>query len=191
MHNIISHWAPKEEKGKFISALLGGILGNIVTWAVLGQIIEKLGWQYGFYIPSIFTIGFLTIWYWQVTDFPRDHPAISNKEKEMIQKSIGDAMKSNKILPPVFSIVTSLPVFALMILHFGSVWGLFFLQTAAPKFLTEALHFDLSSTGYLSSLPLIARLIFGFTFGFVGDYIMKSDFMSITLIRKSFCLLCE
>jgi MFS transporter, ACS family, solute carrier family 17 (sodium-dependent inorganic phosphate cotransporter), other len=191
LHNIISHWAPRNEKGKFISSLLGGILGNIVTWAVLGTIIEKLGWQYGFYLPSFLCLGFLALWYCMVYDFPEDHPKISQKEKELIHHSIGDASKSVKKFAPMKSILSSLPFYALMILHYGNVWGLYFLQTAAPKFMTEALNFNLLSAGYLSSAPLMARLICGFTFGIIGDYIAKRNFMSITSTRKSFCFVCK
>jgi MFS transporter, ACS family, solute carrier family 17 (sodium-dependent inorganic phosphate cotransporter), other len=188
---MISHWAPKEEKGKFISALLGGILGNIVTWGVLGNIIEKFGWQYGFYIPSFITLAFLGFWYWQVTDYPEEHPTISDKEKQLIQKSIGDGSKSEKQMAPIKSILTSIPFYALMILQYGNVWGLYSLQTAAPKFMTEALNFNLSHAGYLSSLPLLARLLCGFAFGFIGDYIAKRNFMSTTTTRKTFCLVCK
>lgn len=191
LHNIISHWAPKEEKGKFTSALLGGILGNMITWAVLGYVIEKWGWSFGFHIPAVCTLVFVALWYYNVTDFPADHPRISKKEMELIENSIGDTSKDSRDLPPMLSMITSLPLMALLVLHYGNVWGLYFLQTGAPKFLTEALKFNLSSAGFLSAMPLLGRLLAGFGFGILGDFIKSKSCMKTTTIRKSFCLICE
>lgn len=187
----MSRWAPKDEKGKFISALLGGALGNVITWVMLGVIIENLGWQFGFYIPAIITFVFVVLWYVLVADSPDSHPRISKKEREHIQESLGDTVSKAKQLPPVFSVLTSLPFLALMLLHYGSLWGLYFLQTAAPMFMTEALNFNLSKAGMLSALPHLARLLAGFGFGAIGDFIRRRNFLRVTTTRKSFCLFCK
>lgn len=39
--------------------------------------------------------------------------------------------------PPYKSLIFSLPFWSLLLLHYGSMWGLFFLITATPKFLSE------------------------------------------------------
>lgn len=163
----------------------------MLTWAILGYVIEKVGWSFGFYIPSFVTLVFVALWYYNVTDFPVEHPRISYKEKELIENSIGDSSKSPKELPPILSMISSMPLIALLFLHYGNVWGLYFLQTGAPKFLTEALKFNLSSAGFLSSMPLLGRLLAGFGFGMLGDFIRSKDYMSTTSIRKSFCVICE
>ncbi|KAI8038522.1 hypothetical protein M5D96_008422 [Drosophila gunungcola] len=73
--------------------------------------------------------------------------------------------------PPYKELILSLPFWSLMMLHYGSMWGLFFLITATPKFLSEVLGFNLSSAGFLSSLPHVARLLCAFGFGAVADWI--------------------
>jgi MFS transporter, ACS family, solute carrier family 17 (sodium-dependent inorganic phosphate cotransporter), other len=188
---LVSRWAPKDEKGKFISALLGGALGNVITWVMLGPIIKTFGWQFGFYIPALITLVFVLMWYILVADSPADHSSISKKEREYIQDSLGDSVSKSKSLPPVLSVLSSIPFYALLILHYGSLWGLYFLQTAAPMFMTEALKFDLSAAGNFSSLPPLARLLAGFGFGAIGDFIRRRNFMKVTIIRKSFCLFCK
>lgn len=37
LHNLISKWAPPAERGKFISALLGGTFGTVITWPLAGK----------------------------------------------------------------------------------------------------------------------------------------------------------
>lgn len=174
-----------------MSALLGGALGNVITWVMLGPIIETLGWTWGFYIPAIITFVFVALWYILVADTPAQHPRISKNEREYIQESLGDSVSKAKRLPPITKVLTSIPFLALMVLHYGSLWGLYFLQTAAPMFMTEALNFNLSKAGYLSSLPHLARLLAGFGFGAIGDFIRRRNFIRVTMTRKSFCIFCE
>lgn len=88
LHSLISKWSPPDEKGKFVSALMGGSLGTIVTWPLAGLIVETLGWIYAFYIPALFTILLTILWFYIVSDSPMEHPRIKTEEKEYIQKSL-------------------------------------------------------------------------------------------------------
>lgn len=164
---------------------------NVVTWMMLGVLTENYGWEIGFYVTSIFTFVFIAIWYYFVADTPAKHPRITHEERNMIKESIGSNLSATKTYPPVCSLLTSLPFLALTVLHYGGLWGLYFLQTAAPKFMSEVLGFNLSSTGYFSSLPPLARLVCGFGFGSLGDVIRRKQIFQVTIIRKSFCLFCE
>lgn len=158
---------------------------------MLGVIIENLGWQFGFYIPAIITFVFVALWYILVADSPADHPRISKEERDYIQESLGESVSKAKQFPPIFSVLSSIPFLALMVLHYGSLWGLYFLQTAAPMFMTEALNFNLSKAGYLSALPHLARLLAGFGFGAIGDFMRKRNFLQVTATRKWFCIFCK
>lgn len=191
LHNLVSRWSPPDEKGKFVSALLGGALGTVVTWVMLGFIIEHFGWTYGFYVPAICTFCLTSLWYVVVADSPSNHPRISKEEREYIAKSLGGSVSQEKRLTPFASILTSIPFLALLILHYGSLWGLYFLMTAAPKFMYEALNFNLSKAGVLSALPYLARLLAGFGFGAIGDFIRSRNLMKVTTVRKSFCVFCK
>lgn len=187
----MSKWSPPEEKGKFISALLGGALGTVLTWSTLGVIIENFGWKYGFYVPGVIAIFLTFLWYLLVSDSPDDHPMISKEEKDFIHKQLGDTISKDKRFPPIGSVFTSIPFLALLILHYGSLWGLYFLMNAAPMFMTQALHFNLAKAGIASAAPPLARLLAGFAFGAIGDYLRRRNVFKVTTIRKSFCLFCK
>lgn len=94
-------------------------------------------------------------------------------------------------MPPFLSLMTSLPFIALVLLHYGNLWGLYFLITAAPKFMSEVLGFNLAQAGILASLPYLARLFSGFVFGQIGDSVRSKGLLTTTQIRKSFCLFCK
>lgn len=85
----------------------------------------------------------------------------------------------------------SIPFWALIILHFGNLWGLFFLMTAGPNFMSSVLGFTLGHTGIVAAFPYLARLIFGCIFGQVGDVIIRKNWMTKIAIRKTFILFCK
>lgn len=96
-HNLVSKWAPPDEKGKFVATLMGGIFGTAVTFPMMGAICESLGWKWAFYIPALITVFLTIIWYYLVADKPAVHPRISKKELDYIQTSLGDAVSKEKV----------------------------------------------------------------------------------------------
>jgi len=186
VHCLISKWAPPSEKGKFISATLGGSLGTVITWPLLGNIIEHISWDWAFYITGVIVLIWTFLWILLVRDSPDGHPWIEKKEREYIVLSLAGTISTKKRMPPYKSIVTSLPAWALCVAQFGNLWGLFFLMTAGPKFMSTVLGFDIGHTGFLAALPYLARLIAGFIFGAIGDFIVRNKMMDKTTIRRSF-----
>lgn len=43
LHNVVSKWAPPDEKGKFVAALLGGNLGTVFTFQLTGVVTDVYG----------------------------------------------------------------------------------------------------------------------------------------------------
>lgn len=137
LHNLVSKWAPPDEKGKFVSALLGGALGTVITWPLAGFLMESFGWAWAFHVPALITLITAILWFILVSDSPEKHPRIKLEERNYIETSLGDTVSKQKAIPPYLKFLSSLPFLSLMILHYGNLWGLFFLLTAAPKFMNE------------------------------------------------------
>ncbi|XP_055698836.1 sialin-like [Phlebotomus papatasi] len=187
-HNIISKWAPPEEKGKFMGSLMGGTFGTVITLPIVGLLIENVSWATGFYIPAVVTGIICLLWHLIVADKPNVHSFIKPEEKDYIEKALGTSVSKEKPKPPIRQILTSIPFIALVILHFSNLWGLFFLMTAAPKFMNVVLNFNLSQSGFLSALPYLARLTCGILFGYIGDFVRNRKWLSVTNIRKVFTI---
>lgn len=192
IQDLISRWSPPAEKGKFVFTLMGGNFGTIVTWSSIGPIIEWLDWKCAFYISGIISMVFAVVWFYVVSDAPGNHPRISKAEREHIQSSLGDSVAKCHDNPlPVTDIFTSIPFYALLILHFGNLFGLFFLLSATPRFMTDILKFKLTNVGCFSSIPQVMRIICGFLFGWIGDYQQRNKILSATTIRKFYCIFCK
>lgn len=93
-------------------------------------------------------------------------------------------------VPPYCKILSSPAFHALNILHYGNLWGLFFLLTIAPEFMADELGFNFQSAGLYSSLPHLARFLAGFIFGWIGDCLRRRN-TSPNCTRKSFCVFCK
>ncbi|CAH0694592.1 unnamed protein product [Spodoptera exigua] len=151
----LAHWSPPVEKSKFVSTLQGGAIGMACTWTFSGPIIKALGWPYAFYLQGLFAFIWCLLWLYLVSDSPKTHPRISEEEKKFILNAIGDkVIHGKKIRTPFKKIFTSFPYLAMVVLHYGNDWGIYFIMTAVPKFISSVLGFDLSSVGGLSSLQL-------------------------------------
>lgn len=171
---------------------MGNACGTIITWPLVSLLIENVDWSMGFYVPAVITFIMALIWFYLVADSPSVHPRINIKERQYIQQSLaGTLVKQKRAFPPILPLLTSMPFWSLLLLHYGNLWGLYFLLSAAPKYMSEVLKFNLSKTGILSALPYLARMLFGFVFGAAGDALLKRNILSKTMIRKSFCLFCE
>lgn len=97
LHNLISKWAPPSERGKFISALLGGTFGTVITWPVAGILTETLGWVYAFYVPAAITAVITLAWFALVYDSPATHPRIEKAEREYIENALGTNISKKKV----------------------------------------------------------------------------------------------
>lgn len=84
----------------------------------------------------------------------------------------------------------NIPFWALVVAHFGNLWGLYLLLTNGPMYMKEVLGFNLKSSGGLSALPHLARLIFGILFGSTGDFLKKRGYLSTVMLRKTFTIFC-
>jgi MFS transporter, ACS family, solute carrier family 17 (sodium-dependent inorganic phosphate cotransporter), other len=174
----------------FVSSMLGSKLGIAVTWPLMGFIISAFGWKSAFYVTALFGFIVCYLWFNIVADSPEKHPNISKSERQFIEESLGLVIAKKEDFPPIMKMLKSSPFYALLFLHFSDVWGVFFLLTSAPMFMSQVLKFDIKKAGLISSFPYIARLVFGFAFGVFGDYLMSRG-MGATKIRKLFCVFCE
>lgn len=185
---LIARWAPPAEKGKFVGALMGNTLGTCCTWPIVGAITQAFGWDWGFYVISIQICIFLVIFGLITADSPQDHRWISEEERDFITDSQGGSVTKKKAVPPYLSIFMSLPFWALQVLHFGNLWGLYLQLTGVPKFMSEVIGFNLREAGGLAALPHLLRMFFGIGFGAIGDTLKKKGTVSTKFIRKFFVI---
>lgn len=104
-----------------------------------------------------------------------------------MQRELGELKRRTDLPPtPWRAILTSVPMIALIFAQIGHNWGLFIVITDLPKYMNDVLRFSIKKNGLYTSLPYLFMWIVGISTGFLSDYLIKRNRLSITVSRKLF-----
>ncbi|XP_050295549.1 putative inorganic phosphate cotransporter [Anthonomus grandis grandis] len=186
--HLLSQWVPHEERARmanyaFSSVPFGTVIGILLT-GIISE--SRYGWPMVYYIYGIsgifIVISFIIFGY----NSPADHPKISESERNFIEKSLGHTNEKSSHKVPWKSIFTSKPVFALLCVQCGFIFGFWVLLSQIPTFMKHVLNFNIKSNSILSCLPYFMLFLFGFPLAFLSDYITNNGYISQTNSRKLF-----
>ncbi|KAJ8897540.1 hypothetical protein PR048_002888 [Dryococelus australis] len=104
--------------------------------------------------------------------------------REVMEKLVVNDVQRPRF--PARQVLTSLPFWILVVAHFGNMWGLFFLQNMAPKYMNDVLGFNIKQSAGLASLPYVARLLCGLVFCYVTDWMLSSHIAGTWTVRRWF-----
>jgi MFS family permease len=106
---------------------------------VSGFLGEILGWEYIFYCTGALGIVWFVFWIFFTSDSPSNNKRISEAELSYIKLTaeFADTGKRKASLPPMKTILTSVPFVALVLSQAGNNWGYLTLMTALPTYLSD------------------------------------------------------
>lgn len=207
---LLAAWTPLKERSIAVSVVFsGGMIGSVIGSSCSGILIEQYGWTSVFYVFGTVSIvwcivfvskaewprenvifQFLSIYNSQAlicTNNPETHPFISEREKNYLQRELGQLKRRTDLPPtPWRAILTSVPMIALIVAQIGHNWGLFIVITDLPKYMNDVLRFSIKKNGLYTALPYLCLWIVGISSGFLSDYLIKRNHLSITFSRKLF-----
>lgn len=88
------------------------------------------------------------------------------------------------------AIVTSRPIWIMVIAQWGGIWGLFTILTQAPTYFKLIHGWGIQMTGLLAGVPHLFRMVFAYCFSTFADWLLKTDRITRSNLRKlagSFC----
>lgn len=188
MHSIYSKWVPPLEKSKLPSFVdTGAYMGTVIAFALSGYLCSTNflgGWPSVFYVFG--TIGVIWFCFWQtlVTSTPGQHRWISAAELNYIETEIDKEKRTDETAVPWKGIVTSLPVWAIVVSHTSHNFGFYTLLTELPSYMKKILGFDVKQNGLLSSLPYVCQAILQNAVGQLADLARRRGYASTVLVRK-------
>ncbi|KAM6460054.1 sialin isoform 1-T1 [Liasis olivaceus] len=186
MHAMWSNWAPPLERSKLLSiSYAGAQLGTVVSLPLSGLICFYMDWSYVFYMFGTLGVLWFLFWIWMVSDTPETHKTISPTEKEYILSSLSQQLSSQKSVPWE-AMLTSLPLWAIVVAHFSYNWTFYTLLTLLPTYMKEILRFDMQENGFLSALPYFGCWICIIVSGQFADYLREKQNRSTVCVRKTF-----
>lgn len=182
---VWSRWAPIEERTRLTSlAYSGSFVGTVISFPIYGLIAENMGWAYTFYLPGIVGIMWCTLWFIFVRDNPSKDPFITKEELKFLQTNLGTYTQPKSI--PWKAILTSMPVWSIVMAHFCENWGFYTLLTQLPSFMTERYGFDIKKAGFLSALPYFVMSVTLIVTGGIVDVLRRKEIFTTTQVRKLF-----
>lgn len=167
----------------------GAQFGTVLILSSSGVLASSaLGWPSLFYIPATIGVAWSIVWFVYGSNSPNDYEAISPEEKSFIVSSLGSSSADVKkrIPTPWKSILTSMPCYALIIVHSTHNWGFWTLLTEMPSYMKNILALDIKQNALLSSLPYLTMLFMSFFFSYLADVLAKRNCVPLKYSRKLF-----
>ena len=165
-------------------------MGNVITLPFAGVLCDQGfdgGWPSVFYLLGIAGFVWALAWWWIARDSPADSTRMSVVEKSYILESLSrkEGEDFHDVRMPWCSALRSLPVWAAVIGHVTGDWGAYVMLTCLPSFMSDVLQFDLTSLGFLASIPYIAYFLVIQISGFIADYVQRMGWLSALNTRRA------
>ncbi|KAL0275710.1 UNVERIFIED_CONTAM: hypothetical protein PYX00_003493 [Menopon gallinae] len=186
LSSCIMKWVPFNERARFIAITVQGCsLGPVVAMPLCGWILTTWGWPAVFYVSGVVTLIWYAAWLFLVYETPEVHPRISKKEKKYLKDNV-EANYDEKPTSLPWKKVFASPQFWIGIFaHVGSDWGFHIFYTFGPKYMKDALGFDINKSALLSSLPFLCQYITATILGYVADKLVTDYSVPVRRIRKA------
>jgi len=187
IHAIWSRWAPPMEQSRITAFAFSGMyMGTVIAMPLAGILAEYVNWEAIFYVFGLIALLWCLMWWWIVEDSPDQDRSITDQELEYLQNTIGVTDREVACNPPWKAMLTSKPVWAIIIAHFTENWGFYTLLTSLPMFMRDVLEYSLDAAGILAAFPYILMAVVVQISGYLADTFRADGKLSTTHIRKLF-----
>ncbi|CAH4029408.1 unnamed protein product [Pieris brassicae] len=151
---MMSRWTPPDKRAFQGALIFGGAqLGNMFG-SLMGGTLMAGGrdWAYVFYFFGGFGVVWFIFWSLLCYNEPNQHPFISYKELDYLNRVVKRAKVSSSSDPvPWKAMLRSPAAWALLCAGIGHDWGFYTMVSDLPKYMHDVLKFNIAETG--SMLP--------------------------------------
>jgi MFS family permease len=171
---VYSRWIPLERRGRiqgifFAFAHLAGGLTPLVVAAIAGW----LEWRMIFIVFGLTGAVWSVAWYAWFRDEPRDHPAITAQERDLIEATRGVPATKEKSSAGWTGVFKTPTVAPLCIQAFANSYGFYFFITWLPTYLKQAHNMQGTEWAVFSGLPLMLSFVADLTGGEGSDRLAR------------------
>ncbi|XP_014203401.1 putative inorganic phosphate cotransporter [Copidosoma floridanum] len=184
---MLAQWTPPSERSKIGSFVYAGApLGTVYATTISGLILHytSYGWPAVFYFFGSANIIWFCVWVFLCYDKPQEHPFISESESKFLNEQLSDHTHEKPPPEPWRHILSSKPLWALIIALIGHNWAWATIVSDLPKYMSSVLKFSIQNNGYLSSLAYLCMWLGSLVSSWIADWMMVRGYLSITGIRK-------
>ena len=169
--NMIGRWVPAERRSRATALLISAIsLGTVFSLPITGWLVREYGWAWPFYLFGAVGLVWYAAWHLLARDGPPGPTATAAAPAEKRSVPWGRLLS----LPAVWAIVVA---------HFASNWGLYILLAWLPSYFKSTFGVSLANAGLLSAAPWLVSFIMANVAGAWADRMLASG-RSPAFVRK-------
>ncbi|MFC2084539.1 MFS transporter [Bacteroidota bacterium] len=183
-----AEWFPIKERALAQGIFnAGASIGSVISPPLIALLYLSFGWKATFVVIAV--LGFLWIIPWWILNraLPKDHPWLSDEEKEYIltgQRTEEDKIETDERVPSWGELLTYKQSWSVVVSRFflDPIWWLF--VAWLPIYLAETFNFNIKQIGLFAWVPYVGAAVGSLVGGwYSGHYIQKG--WSVNKARKS------
>jgi ACS family glucarate transporter-like MFS transporter len=168
---IFSRWIPLQERGRTQGIFFAGAhLAGGLTPGVVAFIATILPWRWVFVVFGLIGMMWAAAFYRWFRDEPREHPAVSVEERELIESTRGGVTAGHGAWHEVFQ---APGLFPLCVQYLANTYGFYFFITWLPEYLRNARGMETAELALFAGLPLTLSAVADVTGGMTTDFLAR------------------
>lgn len=182
-YNLLGRWVPALERSRSVAFILSGIsMGTLFAVTVSPWVVVTYGWHAIFYLFGVFGLIWFAFWWW----LGGDRPALAvdqgpaDREPALSTSALADEDNPGT---PWRRILSHTPVWAVIVAHFCTNWGLFVLLSWLPSYFSSQLGVNLGAVWLYVAPPWIANFLGANAAGWLADRMIARGH-PVTRVRK-------
>ncbi|XP_044253070.1 sialin-like isoform X2 [Tribolium madens] len=166
-HSIISQWCPVKDR-------------------VTDHLIMHVGsWGSSYYLYGSLGVVLLPFWLLFAASNPFNCRYLIKEEYLYLRKEMAGRVQFGPKPIPWRSMLTSLPLWSLVIAQFGHGWIWHGLDTDLPKYLCDVFQIDILHSSLMASIPYAIMGFSTIIMGYISDYLINRNIIQTTTLRKA------
>lgn len=183
-----AEWFPPKERALAQGIFnAGASIGAVISAPLIAVLYLTLGWRATFPVIATFSLLWLIPWLIINKGVPKNHPWITEEEKEHINSgninsSKSDAAKDERVLS-WRELLTYKKTYSVVVSRFflDPIWWIF--VSWLPIYLNEKFKFDVKQIGFFAWVPYVGAAIGSLTGGWFSGHFMSKGW-SVNKARK-------
>ncbi|XP_014524294.1 probable anion transporter 5 [Vigna radiata var. radiata] len=185
IHTVLAQWVPPHERSRSVSLTTSGMyLGAALGMLLLPTLVKFRGPQSVFLAEAALGASWSLLWFKYAIDPKSTASGVGELVLPINKKMDSHNKKVLSAKIPWVKILTSFPVWAIVVNNFTFHYALYVLMNWLPTYFELGLKLSLQDMGSSKMLPYLNMFLFSNIGGVVADYLITRRILSVTKTRK-------
>ena len=183
VYELYGRWIPGAESTRAVARFLSGVpVGTVLGLIVTGWIVARFDWPMAFYSFGVVGLVWAVAWFAWIANDPAQDPRMGAAERALLKHAVAPAAARSEAVP-WRALLLRVPVAAMVVSHFSTLWILYFLLAWLPSYFRDVQHLSIANAGLFSALPWFAMFLVSNAAASVADGMIRRG-VSVTATRK-------